>query len=304
MIELSRSETGWRLFYGGDTLNVAVHLARCGLDVAFLSALGADPFSEELRVQWAAEGIDTSLVLRDADKQPGLYAIRTDERGERSFFYWRTDSAARQMFNLAEAEEAIGRAATSDLMIFSLISLAILPKAGRDALLDLAARVRANGGRVAFDGNYRPRLWESPAAALQARDRALEVCDIGLPTLADEQLLTGALDAASVAAQWLSAGAREVVVKLGAEGCLVGGEIVAPPLVVEPVDTSGAGDAFDAAYLAGRLASLPPLEAARLGHGLAGWVIQRRGAIPAGDEQAPYSHLAGLRPPADPITAG
>jgi 2-dehydro-3-deoxygluconokinase len=116
----------------------------------------------------------------------------------------------------------------------------------------------------------------------------LTLCDIGLPTLEDERALGSAQDAASVAEHWRALGVGEVVVKMGAAGCLAEGEVVPPPRVLAPVDTSGAGDAFDAGYLAARLRGDPVREAATSGHRLAGWVVQRRGAIPARDAEAPY----------------
>lgn len=295
MLELSQAASGWSLRYGGDTLNTAVHLARAGFDVAYLTALGDDGFSHDLRAAWAAEGVDIGLVLTDSSRQPGLYAIRVDAAGERSFSYWRSHSAARRMFALDGADAALERARPADLLVFSLISLAVLPPEGRERLCALADGVRGNGGRVAFDGNYRPRLWESVPAAREARDRALACCDIGLPTLEDERALAGARGAEAVAAEWRAKGAGEVAVKLGAEGCLVDGRVVPPPARVVPVDTSGAGDAFNAGYLAARLSGADAAASARSGHSLAAWVIGRAGAIPPTDEAAPYALLASPR---------
>lgn len=289
MLELSRgspapADGGWRLAYGGDTLNTAIHLARMGHGVGYLTALGTDRFSQTLRAQWQAEGLDASLVLTHPGRQPGLYAIDTDASGERSFTYWREASAARAMFALDAADAAIAQAARADLVCFSLVSLAILPPEGRQRLLDLARRTRAGGGLVAFDGNYRPRLWADPAEARQARDAAVALADIGLPTLEDEALLSGDADADAVAARWRSLGCGEVVVKLGAAGCrLPDGTVLAPAERLQPVDTSGAGDAFNAGYLAARLAGAEPEAAARDGHALAGWTIMRPGAIPPRD---------------------
>jgi 2-dehydro-3-deoxygluconokinase len=283
MLELSRSGERWDLGHGGDTLNTSIHLARAGHEVAFLTALGADPFSDRLRAAWAAEGVDTSLVLVHGERRPGLYAIVTDDHGERSFVYWRETSAARDMFALPASDEARIRASEAGLLFFSLITLAILPAEGRDRLLALAREVRANGGQVAFDGNYRPGLWSDPGEARAARDAAIAVAQIGLPTLEDEQKLGGG-DAAAVAAHWQRLGCGETIVKLGADGCLLpDGTTVAPGQVLAPVDTSGAGDAFNAGYLGARLSGKDIAAAARAGHALAGWTIMRPGAIPPRD---------------------
>ncbi len=284
MLELSQDSSGWQLGYGGDTLNTAIHLARSGIDTAYLTALGTDPFSDDLKARWAAEGLDTSLILADPARNPGLYAITCDEAGERSFTYWRGESAARRLIECAGIEAALAAAEAADLIAFSLISLAILPPEGRESLLALARRVRQHGGLVAFDGNYRPRLWPDQETARAARDAAIAVASIGLPTLEDETMLSGETSAEAVAAHWQALGCAETIVKLGPEGCrLPGGQIIAPERVLAPVDTSGAGDAFNGGYLAARLRGQTPADAALAGHALAGWTIMRRGAIPAQD---------------------
>lgn len=294
MVELSGTAGAWSVGYGGDTLNTAVHLARAGHDVAYMTALGEDAFSAGLRAAWEGEGLDCSLVLAHPSRHAGLYAITTDAAGERSFTYWRDTSAARALFELDAVDQAMAIAETTDLFCFSLVSLAILPPQGRQDLLRLASRVRANGGKVAFDGNYRPRLWETPEAAQRARDKAIAVADIGLPTLEDEMLLSGAVSAKDVAKHWRGLGCGEVIVKLGAQGCLLPDGAVCPvPQELSPVDTSGAGDAFNGGYLSARLRGADVPDAALAGHALAGWTVMRGGAIPAHDEHAPYGQPAG-----------
>ena len=284
MLELSRKGEGWGLGYGGDTLNTAIHLARAGHDVAYLTAIGSGPLSAELTSQWAAEGIDTSLVLTHPTRGTGLYAISTDDAGERSFSYWRDTSAAREMFVLDAVDEAMKNAEWTDLLVFSLISLAILPPEGRKHLLGLASLVRANGGKVAFDGNYRPRLWANAEEASAARDAAIACADVGLPTLEDEVVLSGESDVEAVAAHWANLGCTETIVKLGAQGCrLPDGTMLQPPEILQPVDTSGAGDAFNGGYLSARFNGASVEDAAIAGHRLAGWCVMRRGAIPARD---------------------
>jgi 2-dehydro-3-deoxygluconokinase len=289
MLEFRAGEASqWQLGYGGDALNVAIHLARLGVEASFFTAIGDDPFSTQMRESWNREGLDTRLALIDPERRPGLYLIRTDEAGERSFFFWRGESAARRMLSLPGSQLALSQVESADVFFYSLITLAILGPAERERLLAACHRLRARGGQVVFDGNYRAALWTSVAEARAARDAAIAECDIGLPTLGDEALLGPARDAPAVAAHWQSQGVHEVVVKLGAEGCLADGEVIAPPRVVTPIDTSGAGDAFDAAYLAARLGGASIRQAALRAHQLAGWVVGRSGALPARDPAAPY----------------
>ena len=295
MVELSARQGRWNVHYGGDTLNVALHLTRLGLDVAYLTALGSDPFAGPMRQAWGREGMDVALVLTDPDRTTGLYCIDTDEHGERHFSYWRGESAARRVFQADRIDGALATAGRADLLFFSLISLAILPEEGRERLLNLARQVRAGGGKVAFDSNYRPRLWESPDTARIWRDRAAAIADFGLPSLGDEQYLgSGTETAQMVRDHWLTWGCGEVVVKLGAEGIMLHqGTFAEPAGQLRALDTSGAGDAFDAGYLGARLRGCSPEKAAEHGQRLAGWTVMRHGAIPERDHAAPYAQMAG-----------
>jgi 2-dehydro-3-deoxygluconokinase len=295
MVELSAGQDRWNVHYGGDTLNVALHLTRLGFDVAYLTALGSDPFAGPMRQAWGREGMDVSLVLTDPDRTTGLYCISTDEHGERQFSYWRGESAARRLFEADRIGKALATAERADLLFFSLISLAILPEEGRARLLDLARQVRAGGGKVAFDSNYRARLWERADTARIWRDRAAAIADFGLPSLGDEQDLgAGSETAEMVRDHWLTWGCGEVVVKRGAEGVMLpDGSLAEPARQLRAVDTSGAGDAFDAGYLGARLRGCSPGKAAEHGQRLAGWTVMRHGAIPERDNAAPYAEMAG-----------
>lgn len=292
MVELSGGSGGRKPGYGGDTLNTAIHLARSGHESAFFTALGKEPASRELRRAWQAEGLDCSLVQTHPTREAGLYAITTEKGGERCFSYWRDTSAARAMFALETSAAAGERAAGYELIHFSLISLAILPPEGRDMLLAVIAGARAAGGRIAFDGNYRPVLWAGSDKAAAARDTAIRLADIGLPTWDDEIAVSGPASPEDIAGHWRALGCDEVVVKLGPRGCLLpDGSVLAPPEQLSPLDTSGAGDAFDAGYLAARMRGSDPRAAAASGQALAAWTIMRHGAIPPRD--ADYPDFAG-----------
>ena len=82
MLELTRDQDRWRLGYAGDTFNTALYLSRLGVPTGYLTALGSDPFSQEMLAAWRADGLDTSLVLISAARLPGLYAVRNDADGD------------------------------------------------------------------------------------------------------------------------------------------------------------------------------------------------------------------------------
>jgi 2-dehydro-3-deoxygluconokinase len=288
MLEYHSHGGAYGLRYGGDTLNTAIHMARMGLDVAYVTAVGTDPISEALVAAWANEGVDTRYILRHPSRSPGIYAIHVDAKGERSFLYWRDKSAAREMFTLSGMTAVLAAAESAPLLYFSLISLAILPEEGKTKLINLAAKVRHNGGKVAYDSNFRPNLWPSLEEARRVSEMAMSVTDIGLPTNVDEQQLNDDRSSEKhIAIRWHEAGCDEVIVKAGENGCLYSdGSIPARQMaanIVTLVDSSGAGDAFNAGYLASRIKCQDVETAIQSGQSLASWVVQRSGAIPSRD---------------------
>ncbi|MXP43996.1 sugar kinase [Altererythrobacter sediminis] len=289
MLEYHSGGSSGGLRYGGDTLNTAIHLARMGHDVAYVTAVGSDPISDALVAGWAAEGIDTRFVLRHPDRNPGIYAIHVDVTGERSFLYWRDQSAAREMFGQPGMADALAHTVKCDFIYYSLITLAILPESARLTLLEAACAVREAGGNVAYDSNFRMRLWPTREAAWQSSQGAIACASIGLPTNSDECEIAGtALTEQEIATNWLDQGCFEVVVKAGERGCLLArrdSEMQTIPVNrLIMVDASGAGDAFNAGYLSARIEGLDPEQAAARGQRLAGWVIRRHGAVPPIDD--------------------
>jgi 2-dehydro-3-deoxygluconokinase len=289
MIELQKHGGQGTLDYrfGGDTLNTAVYMARL-LDpavarVAYVTGLGTDGMSDEMLAAWQREGIDTTSVLRLPDRLPGIYLIETDPDGERRFHYWRRDSAARHWLAAPGADQVLAQLAEARMVYVSGISLAILSPHDRDLLIATLARCRAGGGKVVFDNNYRPRLWESADAARAVYGRVLAQADIALLTLDDEVALYGPGTALDAIERTRALGVGEVVVKCGGAPAVVwhDGAVheVAPAPVQDVVDTTAAGDSFGAGYMAARLSGKGPEDAARAGHRLAGTVIRHRGAI-------------------------
>lgn len=288
MIELSDldAEDGRiRMGFAGDTFNTAVYLARllgpAGPPVSYVTAVGRDRLSGKMVSEMTTEGIGTDLVARLDDRLPGIYAIEVDAGGERSFRYWREASAARAMFSGdgldPDALQGFG------LVYLSGITLAILPEADRGRLLDRLVRNRDAGGDVAFDGNYRPRLWSAPEEARRWIEAALAVASIALPSLDDELTLFADADERAVLERIAGCGPTDIAMKRGARGPVVlsDGVRAEPPCeaVETVVDTTAAGDSFNAAYIAARIRGAGPEEAARAGHALAGQVIGHRGAI-------------------------
>ncbi|WP_375550675.1 sugar kinase [Rhodophyticola porphyridii] len=285
MVELAASAPGtYRQGFAGDTFNTAWHMRRvlpASWEVAYLTCIGTDPMSDRMLAFMAESGIATDAVTRLPRATPGLYMIDTDASGERSFTYWRSASAAR---HLADDPDQLARATDgADLIYVSGITLAILSPQARDTLLTILAQVKATGRDVAFDSNLRPGLWETPRIMRETLMAAAGAATIALPTWPDEAALCDDANEEAVIARYRGAGVAEVVVKSGPGPARIvsdrGTWQVAPAGRVAPVDTTGAGDSFNAAYLAARLTGAPEPEAARAAHALAGKVIGERGAL-------------------------
>jgi 2-dehydro-3-deoxygluconokinase len=284
MIEIAPANAGlYRAGYAGDTFNTAYYAASLlpsGWTTAYLSAVGDDKTSGAMLAFMEDYGVSTRHVRRISGLNPGLYLIHL-EGGERSFSYWRGQSAARR---LADDPAFLDSAlADTGLAYFSGITLAILGPQPRENLHAALAKAKTMGSRIAFDPNIRPRLWENAETMRGQIMRFAALADIVLPSFDDEKEHFGDADTAATLARYESAGASLIAVKDGANGAIIGshGTIVrvAAEKVAEPVDTTGAGDSFNAAFLACHLLGRDPVSAAGMANGLAGAVIRHRGAL-------------------------
>ncbi len=284
MIELIAGDgNAAELNVAGDTYNAAAYLKRLApeLDVAYVTVLGSDSFSDRIVRDMEARGICATAVTRHPTRMPGLYAIETDADGERRFAYWRSSSAARTMFD-GDGRDPADVLAGHGLVLLSGISLAILSSAARDRLRDALEGFRADGGLVAFDSNYRPHLWNDPGLARAETERFWRCTDIALPSVDDEMALYGDTDGGEVAARLRSWGVLRGAMKRGKAGPAdLGpqGRALDAGTARKVVDTTAAGDSFNAGYLAATAAGRPSVEAMEAGHALALKVIGKRGAI-------------------------
>jgi 2-dehydro-3-deoxygluconokinase len=289
MVELSHlDENSLKMGFAGDTLNTAVYLARyqkkTNLEVFYASAIGQDPYSKKMRAFWEKEGIQTDLIEVIPDKLSGLYLIDTDEKGERSFYFYRSDSAARQFFEKISKEKLYTFSQTLDYLYFSGISLAILDPHSQEQCFNFIQTARKNGAIIVFDSNYRPALWSNIEEAKETIQKAHALCDIYLPTFDDHRDLFGAPSPESMLQRLIeTTQMKEIIVKKGKEGCWVAdqGKVEWTPAknLKQVKDTTAAGDSFNAAYLAARIQGIKPLDAVEYGHQLASVVVQHPGAI-------------------------
>jgi 2-dehydro-3-deoxygluconokinase len=285
MVEFFRRDDGlWSQGFAGDTLNVAWALRALlprTATVDYLTRIGSDALSDAMLGMLHDADIGTAHIARDPRRTLGLYTIQTDPKGERSFSYWRSDSAAR---GLAQDGTLLARAlATTDLVYLSGITLAILPPDDRARLMTSLGPRGQRPFRLAFDPNIRPRLWPDKATSTAAITAMAALADILLPTHDDEAMAFGDDDAAATLARYAALGVPEIVVKDGTRPTLfhAGKASGACPVtpVPRPLDTTGAGDSFNGAYLAARLLAAPVDTAVRQGQQVSASVVGHRGAL-------------------------
>lgn len=276
--------------FAGDTLNTAVYLSRLlpagEYLIHYITALGVDPLSVSMIRYFIEEGIESDKIRRFSDKKPGSYRIAVDANGERSFQYWREQSAARYLLTGDAYDKELASLADIDYLYLSGISLAILPRHDRQKLIGGLVRAKERGTKIWFDSNYRHKLWASTDEAQLWYRKILQITDIAFLTFDDECQLWGDSSPEDVFARCRFYGIPEVVLKRGEESCLIETNdnkyaVKAIRIPSEKViDTTAAGDSFNAGYLASRLqGEMLPAECAALGHCLASEVIQHRGAI-------------------------
>lgn len=237
--------------FGGDTSNFAIAATRQGARVAYVSALGADPYGAWLRALWTREGVDHSAVSTDDAAFTGIYFVTHGPQGHQ-FSFFRAGSAASRLNPTSLPPE---RVAPCKVFHLSGISVAISPGAC-DAAYAAMHAARARGALVSFDTNLRLKLW-SIDRARAVMDDLIGQCDICLPSYDDIVAITGLSDPQALIDHCLRRGARVVALKLGAEGAWVADahqRLHIAPHPCTPVDATGAGDTFGGAFVARRVA--------------------------------------------------
>ncbi|MCF7494266.1 sugar kinase [Vibrio sp. L5-1] len=307
MIELNGKPFGsMHQTFGGDTLNTAVYLSRgCeanlnkdDIKVSYVTALGADPISKGMLERWQQEGVSTDLVLQDNQRTPGLYLIQLDDAGERTFLYWRNQSAARYLLQHPDFNQIKQALRNVDMVFLSGITLAIFPEQVRIELLNILVELKTQGVEIAFDSNFRPALWpqDENQAVKNSYQAMYTLTDLALVTFDDEQLIWGDTSPEQTIERLTKLGVKRCIVKLGADGCLIQdtttqGDInqdfgtgstpraVPTQPIDSVVDTTSAGDSFNGGFLSAYLAGEDLITSCQRGNTMAGVVIQHRGAI-------------------------
>lgn len=266
-------EVGW----GGDTSNFVVAVNRLGGEAGYICRIGNDDFGHKFLDLWNNEGIDTQFVIKDKDNYPtGIYFI--SRHGEaHTFTYYRKDSAASR---ISPKDVPIQYIQNAKIFHASGISQAISNSACDSVFyaIDIAHQA---GVMVSYDPNLRLKLWEERRARAIVLE-TISLADFVFPSLEDATVLTGLDNPEEIARQLLNLGPKVVVIKLGGQGALLAlmdKTIRFDPIIVNVVDTTGAGDAFDGAFLSAYLRGCNFEECTRFANAAAALTTTGWGAV-------------------------
>lgn len=269
---------------GGDTLNSAIYLSRLmpAGSVGYLSRLGDDAMSRWLRQVMADDGIEDFCETQEGAR-PGLSFISTDAQGERSFTYWRDQAPARRM--LQDSSAATEILSSAETVFLSGITLAVLLPESRDQMFAVLRHRHRAGLATVLDTNYRPILWPDATTAAQVMGRAAALASLVLPSQDDMEAAFGCADAKASINRLTALTKAEIVLTTGGDAVLhrPGGQdrvdqYSLPPKVAA-TDTTGAGDSFNAGWIASRACGMTPADAIARAARLAGTVVQHPGAV-------------------------
>jgi ribokinase len=256
---------------GGSAANVATGLARLGVNVGLIGRVGQDPLGELVLAALAEVGVDLSAVQRDPATMTGLMFIPVTPDGERTIFGYRGA-------NLYTEPSAVPPALLAGARFFHLSGYALLESPQREAAQQALTLARDVGAVLSLD--------PGAAAAAHCTDTIRSFLpDLGLllANQVEASCLSGQSDPFATATRLVAAGVGLVAVKLGPAGCVVasaGGWARLPAFEIEVVDSTGAGDAFDAGFLYARLNGLGLTSAALLASAAGAVVATRQGATP------------------------
>lgn len=286
MLELKFDQQGQLVHkFAGDTLNAAIYAKRWSnmLTVQFFSAIGQDTFSNSMVDYLTSENINTKSLLRSLNNNIGIYAIETDEHGERSFNYWRKDSAATQMMKMLKVTGGAEALPAAEIIFFSGISLVILSDDDKEYLFDVIQTMKQNGSKIAFDPNYRAKMWRDEEHAIEWFTKAFQISDIVLPGLDEQQDLFNQKTVEDVKTFMFDLGVKELVIKAGKDGVYGFNDNYNCHIPFNPapqqIDSTAAGDSFAGTYLASRLSDNNIEQSIVNADKVAREVVQHRGAI-------------------------
>ena len=300
-------------YVGGSPTNISVGVRRLGIKSALLTGLGVDPVGNFIQSFLNKEGVETKFIQRKPGKRSSAVVLGIEPPDKFPLVYYRD--------NCADMEVTIDDVLASpinDCRVFQFAGTNLYKEPCRSATIFAAELARQNGAEVVLDIDFRPDQWHDPRAfgvtirsilplvdiAIGTADElnAAMLMDVGSMSLTPSQISDTKVEGDTTRAvdKILSSGAKAVIEKIGSKGARIhladGSKIDAPGYPVEIYNILGAGDAFGAGFITGRLKGWDWYKSARLGNACGAIVVTKHGCanfMPTFDEVMAFVDARG-----------
>lgn len=276
--------------FGGAPMNTLVGVARLGSESGAITAVGADPFGQFLIQELEKNGVDTSRVkVKEGTRTTITFVANEPETGERSFIFYRRPWV-RGTADSSLSVEDVDPDYISDADILHVSGFSLSQNPSRKAVLNAVKHARSMGVKVSFDPTLRVDVWNSERTVRRLYAQMLRLSDIATFSREEASFMFGTHDPEKAARKALKRGVQTVGIKLGADGALLqnsaGESLYAPAFKVKAVDTTGAGDGWNAGLLVGMLRGWDLKTCVTIANAVGALVVTKHGAITA----LPYKH--------------
>jgi len=266
-----------QLHGGGSAANVAVALARLGVAVTMMGAVGDDGYGRWVCEDLDREGVDVQGLCSVYDAFTPMVMAFIELNGERRVVAWPSEGGAHLQLQIDDIDPELIASASW----LHTTGMCLRASPARDAVLYAMELAGDSNLTVSLDLNLRLESWSLDVATRRALERAIELSGVVFGNAEEEILPIAGSDSVEVGAQHLCSGKRIVVARQGNKGALVitpKETFHVPAYPTQVVDTLGAGDAFDGGFIAARLAEVGLREATNWGNVVAAHKIGRIGA--------------------------
>ena len=283
MIEISNIKNSlYNQSFAGDTLNFCNYLDKKKLNAFFLSAIGKSEINQSLLDFVKSKNISTKYIKQINQFEIGLYLIKNKDNGEKQFFYWRDESAAKQYFNNIDFLNLYKELKNFDYIYFSGITLSIIHISKLNNFIKLLKLLKSKKIKIVFDFNIRPSRWNKKNLNIFL-DSVLKFVDICFLSGEDMNYWKNKNNIKSYEQIVRKYKLKHSIFRKNAKFTYVflnkTRYVFKNKLLKTVVDTSGAGDGFNAAYLSNFIVNNDPVLALKAGSSLGSKIVMKKGAI-------------------------
>jgi sugar/nucleoside kinase (ribokinase family) len=271
--------------FGGAPMNTIVGVSRLGVSSGVITAVSNDSFGNFLKNELRKNAVDVSHVVVKKGKRTTVTFVANDPAtGERSFMFYREPWIGGTADTSLEAKD-IDKSYISGANILHVSGFSLSQNPCRDAVFKAIGYAKKAGVKVSFDPTLRTDVWNSPSVLRKTYDKALRASDIATFSKEEAEFIFQTADPEEAAQRALGYGIKIVGIKLGEKGSMIfseaGEKIELPAFKVKPIDTTGAGDGWNAGLLVGLIKKWDLKKCITVANAIGALVVTKKGAITA-----------------------